>query len=272
MSIEIFQIDAFAEKPFEGNPAAVCLVDDARPEHWMQSVAAEMNLAETAFVQKADQGFSLRWFTPAVEVDLCGHATLAAAWTLWLTGRVAKNESICFHTRSGDLTASQRDGEVCLDFPIREAVECQPPEGLVESLQIPHDSELEFLGRNVDDFLLVLRGSDDGLQRIRSLRPNMHELRQVEGSRGIIVTSATENEEYDFVSRFFAPAVGIDEDPVTGSAHCCLASYWGSKWNKQNLVGFQASARGGFVKMQIEGNRVLLRGKAVLVTRGELLA
>jgi PhzF family phenazine biosynthesis protein len=261
MEIPIYQVDAFTDRPFAGNPAAVCLLDHPVDEVWMQQVASEMNLSETAFLQRADDGFRLRWFTPTVEVDLCGHATLASAHVLWTTGYLWTSEVARFHTRSGLLTARQVDDWIELDFPaVRAEVETTAP-GLVEALGMTPVA----IGRNKFDYLVEVATEEE----VWRAQPNFGALRDLP-ARGVIVTSSSLGGKYDFVSRFFAPASGIDEDPVTGSAHCCLAPYWAEKLGKTVMVGYQASPRGGVVRVRLEGERVILAGQAVMVMRGTL--
>ena len=271
MSQEIFQVDAFADRPFTGNPAAVCLLSADRDAAWMQQVAMEMHLSETAFLVRRDDGsFDLRWFTPTVEVDLCGHATLASAHILWEAGHLAPGDVARFHTRSGELRAERGDdGWIRLDFPSRQAEEVVPPDGLFAALGIERGGlEAEWSGRNRDDYLIVLSSPSV----LRGLRPDMGALAKVR-SRGVIVTCAADPQEtpgIDFLSRFFGPAVGVPEDPVTGSAHCCLAPYWGERLGKKEMIGYQASDRGGTVRVCPKGERVELHGRAVTVLRGEL--
>jgi PhzF family phenazine biosynthesis protein len=261
MGLPLLQVDAFAEQPFGGNPAAVCLLPGPRDERWMQQVAQEMNLSETAFLHRVEGGWRLRWFTPAVEVDLCGHATLAGAHALWETGAQRPDEAISFHTRSGVLT-TRRAGEVIeMDFPAERAVGCPPPAGLLEALGV----SAEFVGKNRVDYLVEASSENE----VRMMDPDHARLARLP-VRGVIVTAGST--EYDFVSRFFAPGSGVPEDPVTGSAHCCLGPYWGERLGKDELRGYQASSRGGVVGVKVLGERVLLRGKAVTVLRGELLA
>jgi predicted PhzF superfamily epimerase YddE/YHI9 len=261
--VQLHQVDAFAERAFEGNPAAVCLLDAQREERWMQLVAREMNLSETAFLSprgSAERGFDLRWFTPTVEVELCGHATLASAHVLWETGRLAQDATAHFHTRSGPLTAARRGEWIELDFPAKPVVESSPAPGLLESLGV----RARFVGRSQFDYLVEFE--DEAL--VRALRPNLSALREVE-ARGVIVTSRSSG-DFDFVSRFFAPRSGVDEDPVTGSAHCSLGPYWRERLGKDDFLAHQASARGGRIRVGVRGARVLLAGKAVTVLRGEL--
>ena len=259
--MQFFKIDAFTDRPFCGNPAAVCLMEDDADTDWMQAVAKEMGISETAFVWKVDDGFHLRWFTPAVEVDLCGHATLATAHALWKSGWQAPGEVISFFTKSGTLTASSVDGEIFLDFPAKRAEETEAPDGLAAAIGVMPS----FCGKNEFDILIVADAVDDVL----NAQIDFNRLKKIP-VRGVILTAQAESDQYDFVSRFFAPAVGVDEDPVTGSAHVCLAPFWSQKLGRNELVGFQASERGGFVKTRLAGDRVHLGGKAVIVVEGDL--
>jgi predicted PhzF superfamily epimerase YddE/YHI9 len=261
LSIPIFQVDAFTAKPFAGNPAAVCLLKEEGEADWMQSVAAEMNLSETAFLTPQKYGFGLRWFTPKTEVDLCGHATLASAHVLWETGRLVTDEVARFDTRSGGLTARQDEDWIELDFPVTRAELVEPPPGLSDMI----GSVPKFVGRSRFDLLIELADATE----LHELEPDFVGLSHLP-VRGFIVTARSDMPEYDFLSRFFAPAAGINEDPVTGSAHCTLAPYWAKQLGKNEMMAYQASSRGGVVKMQLEGNRILLRGQAVTVLRGEL--
>jgi PhzF family phenazine biosynthesis protein len=263
MPLPIVQVDAFTSQPFAGNPAAVCVLPEPRDAAWMQLVAREMNLAETAFLDRAADGFNLRWFTPTVEVDLCGHATLASAHVLWETGQVEATEPIRFHTRSGVLTAVRRDDWIELDFPVTPEQPVEIPSALVEALGVLP----RYVGRSRFDYLVEL----DGEEAVRHVRPDFARLRAI-SARGIIVTSRSSTPGCDFVSRFFAPASGIDEDPVTGSSHSCLAHFWSSRLQKDRFVARQLSERGGLLKVQLDGDRVRLSGQAVTVLRGELLA
>lgn len=263
MGVALVVVDAFTATPFAGNPAAVCIVSDGRSEQWMQQVAREMNLSETAFLLRGDDGFALRWFTPTTEVDLCGHATLASAHVLWESGRLNPEEEARFHTRSGLLTAKRKREWIELDFPVLPTESLDPPVGLLEALEVRALS----IGKNQFDYLVEVESEEV----VRGMHPNMSCLAEV-ATRGVIVTSrAADGQAYDFVSRFFAPRAGIDEDPVTGSAHCCLAPYWMRKLGKSELVGYQASARGGMVRVRMQGQRVVLGGQAVTVLRGELV-
>ena len=258
----ITQVDAFTDRVFGGNPAAVCLLAGTPDEAWMQSLAREMNLSETAFVEPRPDGtFGLRWFTPAVEVDLCGHATLAAAHVLWERGVAAPADEIRFHTRSGLLAASLRGGWVELDFPSDPPRPAPPPPDLLEAL----GAECRYLERGRFDYLAELESE----AAVRALRPDLHRLRTVD-TRGVIVTARSAAPRYDFVSRFFAPATGVDEDPVTGSAHCCLGPYWRRRTGRREFTAYQASARGGVVGVRVGDDRVRLRGQAVTVLRAEL--
>jgi len=257
------QVNAFTDRPFAGNPAAVCLLPAARDAEWMQLVAREMNLAETAFLVRENRDFQLRWFTPMCEVDLCGHATLASAHALWEGGHLASNQAGRFQTRSGLLTAERRDGLIWLDFPSTPPTPAEPPADLSHGLGVP----LRYVGRTPFDYLVEV----DGEAAVRELAPDLTALGRLP-VRGVIVTGRAESSGQDFVSRFFAPAAGIPEDPVTGSAHCALAPYWAGQLGRSGLVGYQASVRGGMVRVQLAGDRVWLGGHAVTVMRGELLA
>jgi predicted PhzF superfamily epimerase YddE/YHI9 len=259
--MRLLQIDAFTAEAFKGNPAAVCLLDHEREAEWMQNVAAEMNLSETAFLLPRDDGFSLRWFTPSVEVDLCGHATLASAHALW-EERVVDGEAR-FHTRSGLLTANRTGEWIELDFPAKPEQPADPPPLLLESL----GANATYIGRNVFDYLVEVASEDE----VRALDPDHAKLRTIP-VRGVIVTARSSSNEFDFVSRFFAPGSGVDEDPVTGSAHCALTPYWAKKLGKTEMTAFQASRRGGVVRVRLEGDRVKLGGRAVTVFRGDLVA
>jgi PhzF family phenazine biosynthesis protein len=266
MALRFFQVDAFTGRPFAGNPAGVCLLpagSTSADEAWMQAVAREMNLSETAFLVPAEKAFGLRWFTPAVEVDLCGHATLASAWVLFEQGLLAGGQAARFHTRSGLLTARRWEGWIELDFPAVPAARAEAPEALLEALGV----KPRFIGRNRLDYLVEV----DSERIVRGLAPDLRRLASLK-ERGVMVTSRSDSPEYDFVSRFFAPGAGIDEDPVTGSAHCCLGPFWGDRLGKKELTGYQASARGGVVRVALAGERVLLYGQAVTVLRGELQA
>jgi PhzF family phenazine biosynthesis protein len=259
----LLQVDAFTAVPFRGNPAAVCMLDGPRGEDWMAAVAAEMNLSETAFVTaRGDGGFDLRWFTPAVEVDLCGHATLAAAHALWETGGAGEADAIRFHTRSGILTARREGREIVLDFPAEAAEPSAAPPGLLAALGVAADATV---GRNRFDYLVELGSAAE----VRALRPDMERLALV-ATRGVVVTAPGDGDGCDFVSRWFGPGVGVAEDPVTGSAHCCLGPWWSRRLGRDQLRGYQASARGGHVGVRLQGDRVELVGQAVTVLRGEL--
>ena len=267
MPTPLVQIDAFADGPFRGNPAAVCLLDAPRDEAWMQALAEEMNLSETAFLwPESEELYRLRWFTPEVEVSLCGHATLASAHALWESGRLALDQPARFATRSGVLVAARAGEWIELDFPERIPEPCEPPPGLAEAL----GARPLVAARAGEDVLVEL--ATEGA--VRSLAPDFAELERVE-TRGLIVTApAEEGSDYDFVSRFFAPGVGVPEDPVTGSAHCALSPFWSGRLGRGELNGFQASRRGGRVKVRHEPDRrrVRISGRAVTVFRGELSA
>ena len=259
-------VDAFTAEPFAGNPAAVCFLDTVRDDAWMQSVAAEMNLSETAFLLPVapDGTWSLRWFTPSIEVDLCGHATLASAHALWETGQLSPHARARFATRSGELFAVQAGDLIELDFPATVVEPAEAPAGLLDGLGIG-----DALGvyRNQFDYLVEVADA----ATVTGLDPLHADLRALP-ARGVIVTAPDDRDDVDFVSRFFAPGSGVDEDPVTGSAHCALGPFWGARFGRTELTGYQASRRGGFVRVRVEGDRVVLVGHAVTVVRGELLA
>lgn len=257
-----FVIDAFTDRPFTGNPAAVVLLNDWPANQWLQNVALEMNLAETAFLVPNSNGYDLRWFTPRVEVDLCGHATIASALALAQLGKLPDNASVSFATRSGILHAARRGKRIELDFPALGAEPCTPPLGLLEAL----GTAAKEVSRSKFDFVVEV----DTESTVRALQPDFKRLANVD-CRGVIVTAPSDDARFDFVSRFFAPAVGIDEDPVTGSAHCRLAPHWSARLGKIKMTGYQASARGGIVQVELRGERVLLGGEGVLIAQGELL-
>jgi predicted PhzF superfamily epimerase YddE/YHI9 len=289
--MKIYQVDAFTAEPFAGNPAAVCVLSTSRDDRWMQHVAREMNLSETAFLRERPDGYDLRWFTPTLEVDLCGHATLATAHVLWEELGAPRDRAIRFHTASGELSAA-RDGEwIELDFP----AEPERPEGAAGAAGwrgpltqgdrrdgVPktavagtdHTDLREALGsapiRNVAgnrlDVLVELESED----AVYALRPDLARIAAVD-ARGVIVTAASATSDHDFVSRYFAPNAGVPEDPVTGSTHCFLGPYWMKRLGRDELVGYQASERGGHVRVRPRDDRVLLGGRAVMVLRGELL-
>lgn len=258
--MQVYQVDAFTEQMFSGNPAAVCILDSPQDESWLQKVAKEMNLSETAFLQPIQDGYNLRWFTPVKEVDLCGHATLAAAHVLWESKQLPSNQAACFHTKSGKLTATRQGEWIELDFPKEEATEIfDVPEALRDGLKV----EPKFVGKNRMDYLVVVDSEDI----VRQLCVDFNLLATL-ACRGVIVSAP--GKSYDFVSRCFYPAYGIDEDPVTGSAHCCLAPYWQSRLGKETLLAYQASERGGVLKLKVEKERVKLMGQAVTVFTGNM--
>jgi PhzF family phenazine biosynthesis protein len=263
MGQEIFQVDAFTDRPFAGNPAGVCVLPRSQDDGWMQNVAKEMNLSETAFLLRQDDGsYNLRWFTPATEVPLCGHATLASAYVLWERGYLKLEETARFHTLSGLLTAKRAGEWIELDFPMQVPSESEIPADLITALGI----KPKYVGETHRNYLVEL----DSEEIVRNLQPDYSLLKTLP-VQGVIVTSKATIPEYDFVSRYFAPNVGIDEDPVTGSAHCCLAPYWRDRLKKDNFLAYQASARGGVIKVTCKGDRVLLGGQAVMVLQGELI-
>lgn len=267
MTQTFVQVDAFTDSPFAGNPAAVCVMPQTADATWMQAVAAEMNLSETAFLYPVEDGFHLRWFTPAAEVDLCGHATLATAHTLWTEGHLSPDTEARFQTRSGLLSATRSGDWITLNFPRNPVQPTELPEALAQALGgLP----VKFTGRDAKHYLVELASADV----VRQLQPDFGLIATLP-AQGVIVTSqgdaAIPGTGFDFVSRFFAPALGINEDPVTGAAHCSLAPYWQEKLGKSAFVAYQASARGGVVRMRCEGKRVYLSGQAVTVIRGSLV-
>jgi PhzF family phenazine biosynthesis protein len=264
MAIRIVQVDAFTNQPFAGNPAAVCVLREPAPDEWMRHVAREMNLSETAFLVPRDAGYHLRWFTPAVEVDLCGHATVASAHVLWQDGHLPSGQQARFHTRSGLLLADLRGDWIELDFPAKRVEAAGAPPELLPALGV---AQAAYVGKNVFDYLVEV----DSEETLRGLAPDFTALRKVP-VRGVIVTARSAARDFDFVSRFFAPAAGVDEDPVTGSSHVALGPYWSGKLGKSEFTAFQASARGGVVRVRLQGDRVILGGQAVTVMTGELLA
>lgn len=261
-NVEICVVDAFASEKFRGNPAAICFPETPSTDLWKQSVAAEMNLSETAFLEPHSDGWSLRWFTPSTEVALCGHATLASAHALWESGRAQTGQPIAFFTRrSGTLVCTQSGANIAMDFPACPAFQESAPDGLLEAL----GCDMRWVGRTEFDYLIEVANE----AVVRSLKPDFRSLAELP-VRGFIVT-APSLAPFDFVSRFFAPGAGIPEDPVTGSAHCSLAPYWAARLGRTRLSGWQASSRGGAVDVELNGNRVQLSGKAITVWRGKLL-
>jgi PhzF family phenazine biosynthesis protein len=271
MSVPLYQVDAFTNERFRGNPAAVCLLDRPADAAWMQSVAAEMNLAETAFVVPRDDAFSLRWFTPTTEVPLCGHATLASAHVLWETARLGPEDPARFDTASGalecrrDATATGAKAGIEMDFPAERA---EPELGTDGTARLADALRATALGiaRGRTHYLVEL--TDEST--VRGLRPDLGLLAELDAN-GVIVTAASDDARFDFVSRYFAPKVGIPEDPVTGAAHCMLGPWWAERLGKLDVVGHQVSTRGGIVQVRVDGDRVRLGGQAVTILRGELV-
>ncbi len=263
MPLRITQVDAFTDHPFSGNPAAVCVLSESQPDAWMQSVACEMNLSETAFLVKKGEGYDLRWFTPLVEVDLCGHATLASAHVLWEEGLLRPDQRARFFTRSGELFADRKGDWIELDFPVEEEHAVPQPEGLDLALGV----QFSYVGLGKYHVLCEVESES----MVRELKPDFTRLKST-STHGVIVTARASSTDYDIVSRFFAPALGVDEDPVTGSAHCCLAAHWAPRLGKNDFIAHQASARGGIVLVGLRGERVRLGGQAVTVMKGEFLA
>lgn len=260
--MRIFQVDSFTNKPFTGNPAGVCILPEDIPDSQMLNIAKEMNLPETAFLQGNGVGYNLRWFTPHTEIELCGHATLASAHILWATGDLRPDEIARFDTLSGELTAKKNGEWIDLDFPAEYETNADTPVDITDALGV----QPVYVGKNRFDYLVEVESEE----MVRNIKPNFDLLKKVP-SRGIIVTSRADTGKYDFVSRFFAPAIGVDEDPVTGSAHCCLGPYWKSRLNKSQFEAFQLSERGGVVRVEVKSDRVILSGQAVTVIEGEII-
>jgi predicted PhzF superfamily epimerase YddE/YHI9 len=256
MNNKLYQVDAFSREPFKGNPAAVCLLAQAEPDEWLQSLAAEMNLSETAFLLENKTGWNLRWFTPATEVDLCGHATLASAKVLFETRPELRESPIRFQTRSGELTARWQDGKVELDFPVMRYLPIPINPGVADVLGF-QPVKAVFSGG------YYLFEAEDP-QLIRDAKPNMAELAKLPMPE-VIITAKSGEPSYDFISRFFAPQLGIPEDPVTGSAHCLLTPYWAERLGKLEFTAFQASVRGGELVLQLVEDRVIIIGEAKLI-------
>jgi predicted PhzF superfamily epimerase YddE/YHI9 len=258
--MNIYTVDAFTDNTYSGNPAGVCVLESGKPVKWMQSVAAEMNLSETAFLLKAPEGYMLRWFTPKTEVDLCGHATLASAHLLWETG-LCDDDEITFHTKSGELGAKRVGRWIELDFPLEMDEETEAPGLLRESLGVP----FKYVGKNRMDYIVEVEDE----QTVKNLQPDFA-LMKLMTVRGVLVTATSDKSGFDFVSRCFFPALGIDEDPVTGSAHCCMGPYWAKKLGKRQLSARQISQRGGELRLSVLDERILIYGEAVTVIKGEL--
>ncbi len=254
--MRIYTIDAFTDGPHSGNPAAVCILKKEIPDIVKQKVASQINFSDTAFVLKEEGIFKLRWFTPKTEVDLCGHATLASAHILFALGIVPENKDAVFSTRSGILTARRKKDLIEMDFPLEDPWEVEMPKELLKAIS---SFPPLYVGRNRFDYIALYKSE----KIVRSIVPELKYLRELD-SRGLIITSISNSGSYDFVSRFFAPSAGIDEDPVTGSAHCCLCPFWSHRLGKEELIGYQVSKRGGLVYTRLLDNRVYLSGKAIV--------
>ena len=261
MNIKLFTVDAFTDKPFKGNPAGVCILDNELTEAQMKNIAFEMNLAETAFVQRKGDIYSLRWFTPDSEVDLCGHATLATSHILWQTGLHDKSKSISYDTRSGILKANRVDGKIELDFPVDLEHPVNIPDELIRTIGV----KPVYLGRAKWSYLAEL----DSEETVRKIKPDFVIMETLE-AWGLIITARSSTKEFDFVSRFFAPRKGVPEDPVTGSAHCILGPYWMKKLGKNEMIAYQASKRGGILGVKVDGERVKLTGNAITMLDAKL--
>ncbi|MDQ6997810.1 MAG: PhzF family phenazine biosynthesis protein [Mariprofundus sp.] len=257
MKLSVYQIDAFAKQAFEGNPAAVCPLPFWLPDGVMQLIAEENNLSETAFFVETESGFHIRWFTPTVEVDLCGHATLAAAFVLFECLGF-DGDDIAFDSRSGFLNVSREEGVLVLDFPAQPPVPCEVPEAILQAFGVE-----PVICLKAEDYIVVFELEEDVL----TAAPKLDLLRELDG-RGVVITAMSS--QYDFVSRFFAPKVGIDEDPVTGSSFTQLAPYWSGQLGKSKLYAKQISSRGGEVACELKGDRVAIAGGAVKFLQGEI--
>jgi predicted PhzF superfamily epimerase YddE/YHI9 len=262
MPTPLMHVDAFADAPFRGNPAAVCLLDHEPSPGWMQAVAGELQLPATAFVRADGDGFRLRWFSTTAELTLCGHGTLAAAHALWETGRLPHDAAARFASAGGPLGAVRDDGWIALDFPAEPPAPAVAPPGLLDALGVAAC----WTGRNRLDYVVELADAAS----VRAAAPDLAALRTID-TRGVILTARADTPGVDFVSRFFAPRVGIPEDAVTGSAHCALAPLWAARLGRTGLTGAQLSRRGGVVRTALAGDRVRLAGRAITVLRGELL-
>ncbi|MEZ6096965.1 MAG: PhzF family phenazine biosynthesis protein [Pirellulaceae bacterium] len=258
----LFFVNSFSDRPFGGNPAAVCVLESPASDSWMKLVAREMNLSETAFVAREGDDWRLRWFTPTTEVDLCGHATLATAFVLWERKLVSPDDAIHFQTRSGQLICRQNGPAIEMDFPVKPVSKLDAPYELDDILGCSAGEQVMVL----DDLLVEVANADV----LRSLKLDFAKMSKLP-VRGVIVTCQDDNGKFDFLSRFFAPAVGVNEDPVTGSAHCGLAPYWAEKLQKNHLRAWQASERGGAVTCTLKGDRVVLSGTAIMMSEVHLL-
>ena len=263
MAVMFFHVDAFTNVPFKGNPAVVCLLPEEGDPQWMQQFAREMNLSETAFLYRIEEGFSLRWFTPLTEVELCGHATLASAHALWEAGEAPQNKPISFMTLSGKLTASKANEWIELNFPASYSEPCDLSDYYLDALGITPLAVFQSNGQ-----YLIEMGEEAA---VRAVKPDFSALRRLPG-KGIIITARSNKPGIDFVSRYFAPWIGINEDPVTGSAHTILGPYWQKKLSKDHMTGYQVSKRGGSIKIRMSGERVYISGQAVTISRGLVTA
>ncbi len=258
--IPLYIVDAFTQEPFKGNPAAVCVLSSTISDQLMQAIAYELNCPETAFVMKQDDGFSLRWFAPLQEMDLCGHATLATAHILYQQQIINPDQMIRFYTRSGLLLVKSQGDTIIMDFPKEESIEYSIQQWIIDALGV----KPVFTGKNRMDYLIEVESDKEVIM----VSPDFITLKNLD-SRGVIITAQSSKNEFDFVSRFFAPGIGVNEDPVTGSAHCCLGPYWQKKLHKNHFVAYQASQRGGMLKIEVKDNRVFIGGTAITVLKGE---
>ena len=260
INIPVFQVDAFTDQPFIGNPAAVCLLMEEKSDEWMLNVAREMNCSETAFLLNKEEDI-FEVVQPQSRSGLCGHATLASAHVLW-EKELFPGMEILFFTKGGLLTAQYKEGWIELNFPAIEEKKVFPSEILLDALKVP----VLYVGKSKYDYLVEIETEEI----LKDMNPDFETLK-IAVPRGVIVTCQSDRPEFDFISRFFVPSLGINEDPVTGSAHCVLGPYWQKKLNKSELIAYQASERGGVIKVKIEDDRVYISGKAVTITDGVLL-
>jgi PhzF family phenazine biosynthesis protein len=264
MGIPLYQVDAFTSEPFRGNPAGICLLESDASDDWMQAVAAEMNLSETAFLVKRDDAWHIRYFTPEVEIPLCGHTTVASAHVLWSEGIVADSQPVHFSAKGGEFIGTREDGRITIDFPAHTCDEAQPPVGLSDAIgATPASAHRIREGGWLIEF--------ESEQTVATLSPDLLRLRSIKPG-GLIATAQSSTRARDFVSRFFAPDIGIDEDPVTGVAHLALGPYWAKRLGKTEMTAVQLSRRTGTLRVRVADDRVYIMADAATVFRAELLA
>ncbi|WP_202077959.1 PhzF family phenazine biosynthesis protein [Caldalkalibacillus salinus] len=260
--MNIYQVDTFSNEMFKGNPAMVCILEENKSDHWMSNLAKELNQPVTAFVSTNSYPYKIRWFTPTQEIMICGHGTLAASFILWETNVLPVKEKIHFHTEAGHLTTTYQNEWIQLKFQAVAPIEVEPHPKLLNAMGI---NNVNYIGKNKWDYIVEIEKEEE----LISLKPDFDLISKLP-VRGVIVTTKSKQKEYDFISRFFSPAQGINEDQVTGSAHCCLAPYWNNKLQKDEFIAYQASKRGGKIKIKVRGEDIYLFGKAVTVYKGEL--